>query len=211
MVNLQCTRIDRYVEMELTTTRNVGQAFTWGIMGNEALQAIQDLRWMIALCIILIIADYRFGAAESRKRHKEAKEDNNSTLAKMWEYRLSRAVRRTCNKFIDYMTLLLIFCILGLAVTEPYGICSHIITSGIAIIIAWGCEICSIFGHFCYLRGINIKAPKVTWKSVFVFLGRLLAGFAKTKDEDLGNALDDTITQTLTEENNKNADNKDAT
>ena len=112
----------------------------------------------------------------------------------MYEFRFSRAVRRTCNKFIDYMTLLLIFCIMGFAVTEPYGICSHIITAGAAAIIACICELFSIGGHFLYLRGINMHKPNITWKSTFIFLGRLFASFAKTKDEDLGNALDDTIT-----------------
>lgn len=180
------------------TTRNVGQAFTWGVMGGEAIQAIQDLRWMIAFCIVLIIADFRFGRAESKKRHKEALATNNATLAKLTEFHLSRAIRRTCNKFIDYMTLLLVFCILGYAVTEPYGWCDHIVTAGIAMLIAFVCELCSIAGHFLYLK--DVRKPDISWKSAFVFFGRFLAGFAKTKDEDLGNALEDTITQTLNEE-----------
>jgi hypothetical protein len=55
------------------------------------------------------------------------------------------------------------------------------------------------------LKGINVHKPDVTWKSFLVFAGRLAAGFAKTKDEDFGNALDDTITKTLNED--KNEDN----
>lgn len=207
MVNLQKIYIKYNNEMDLISSRNIGQAFTWSIMGNEAIQAIQDLRWIIALCVILIIADYRFGREESKKKHKEALEQGNATLAKMYEFRFSRAVRRTCNKFIDYMTLLLVFCILGFAVTEPYGICNHVITAGIAAIIACICELFSIGGHFLYLKNINVHKPNITWKSFFVFIGRLLAGFAKTKDEDLGIALDDTITQTLND-NQKNNDNE---
>ena len=180
------------------TTRNIGQGFAWGTMGAEALQAIQDLRWMIALCVLLIIADYRFGCAESKKRHKAALEAGNTTLAKLWEFRLSRAIRRTCNKFIDYMTLLLVFCLIGFAITEPYGLCSHVITAGAAMIIACVSELCSIFGHFLYLKGVEV--PKLTWKSVGIFFARLAAGFARTKSPDLGDALEETIAKTLEEE-----------
>ena len=190
--------------IDMNSTRNVGQAFTWGVMGGEAIQAIQDLRWMIAFCIVLIIADFRFGRAESKKRHKEAVVAGNATLAKMTEFHMSRAIRRTCNKFIDYMTLLLVFCILGYAVTEPYGLCDHVVTAGIAMIIAFACEVCSIAGHFLYLK--DVHKPDVSWKSAFVFLGRFAAGFARTKDEDLGNALDETIEQTLRESEKKKED-----
>lgn len=188
--------VDNY-QMDIVTTRNIGQAFTWSVMGSEAIQAIQDLRWMLVLCVILIIADYRFGREESSKRYQEAIEAKDSMLAKMYEFHFSRAIRRTCNKFVDYMTLLLIFCVFGFAVTEPYGICDHVFTAGIAVIIAWICEIASIIGHFLYLKGITVKKPDITWRSFFTFIGKLLASFAKKKDEDLGTALDETITQTL--------------
>ena len=178
--------------------RNAGQAFMWGTMGGEAINAIQDLRWMLVLVCVLIIADYRFGRAESRKKYKDAVAVGNATLAKMTEFHMSRAIRRTCNKFIDYMTLLLVFCIVGLAITEPYGICDHVICAGLAIIIASVCELASIFGHFLYLKGV--EKPKLTWTGIGLFLGRVLASFAKTKSPDLGEALDETITQTFTEE-----------
>jgi len=177
------------------TGRNIGQAFAWGTMGGEAVGAIHDMRWMLVLCVILIVADFRFGISESKKRHKEAVVSGDKTLAKLWEFRLSRAIRRTCNKFIDYMTLLLVFCLLGFAVTEPYGVCSHVLTAGVAMIIACVCELCSIFGHFLYLKGVEI--PHITWRSVGIFLGRFIAGFARTKDPDLGDALDDTIVKTF--------------
>ena len=182
-------------------SRNIGQAFTWGVMGSEAIQAIHDLRWMIVLCILLIVADFRFGLVESKKRHKEALEIGNATLAKLTEFHLSRAIRRTCNKFIDYMTLLLVFCVIGFAVTEPYGICNHVITSGVAMIIACICEICSIMGHFLYIKGI--ETPKLTWKSVGVFFARLAAAFAKTKSPDLGDALEETLAKTLEQDEKK--------
>lgn len=187
------------------TGRNIGQAFTWGVMGSEAIGAIHDLRWMLVLCVLLIVADFRFGRCESKKRHKAALKAGNETLAKLWEFRLSRAIRRTCNKFIDYMTLLLVFCLIGFAITEPYGLCSHIITAGVAMIIACVSELCSIFGHFLYLRGVEV--PKLTWKSVGIFFARLAAGFARTKSPDLGEALEETLAKTL-EEDKKGENNE---
>ena len=180
------------------TTRNIGQGFTWGIMGNEALEAVQDLRWMIVLIIILIIADFRFGRRESKKRHEEAVKVGNNTLAKLTEFRTSRAIRRTFNKFVDYMTWLLMACVLGLAITEPNGWCSHVLCAGIVMLVPCVCELCSIAGHFFYLKGVEL--PRLTWSNVGLFFGRLVAGFARTKSPDLGDALDETITKTLAKE-----------
>ena len=179
--------------MDIVSSRNVGQVFTWGVMGNEAVHAVQDLRWMIVLCIVLIVADFRFGRAESKKLYKKAEAQGNETLMKLYEFRLSRAVRRTCNKFVDYMTLLLVFCITGLALTEPYGLCSHVITAGAAMIIACGCELYSIAGHFCYLKGIKVSKEAFSLKNIFLFLGRFIANLLKKKDADLGEALEETI------------------
>ena len=176
---------------------NVGKGFTWAIMGTEAIQAIQDLRWMIVCCILLIICDFRFGRAESRKRHKEALKRGDTAVAQLTEFHFSRAVRRTCNKFVDYMTLLLVFCVMGYALTEPYGLCDHTLTAGVAVIIACVCELASIGGHFLYLKGI--EKPKLSWNSVMLFLGRVAAGFAKTKDEGFGEALEETLEQTFNE------------
>ena len=173
-------------------------------MGGEAIQAIHDMRWMLVLVVILIAADFRFGMADSKKRHKEAVHIGNKTLAKMTEFHFSRAVRRTCNKFVDYMMLLLVFCLIGFAITEPYGICNHVITAGVAMIIACVCELCSIGGHFLYIKGLS--TPRLTWANVGLFLGRLAAGFARTKSPDLGDALDETIAKTLNTEKQEEYD-----
>ena len=64
-----------------------------------------------------------------------------------------------------------------------------------AVIFAYVCEIASIFGHILVVKGI--EKPKFTWSSTGLFLGRVLASFAKTKSEDFGNALDETVQQTF--------------
>lgn len=181
----------------ITTTTAGKGAVVWAVMVNEITAVLFDLRWMIVACVFLIYLDFHFGSAESRLRHKKALEDNNATLAKMYEFHLSRAIRRTFNKGVDYLTWLLAFTLMGMAICEPLGICSHVITAAAAVLVACIVEIYSAAGHFCYLKGINVPKVNVTWKSFFVFLGRFAAGFARTKDEDLGNALDETIEQTL--------------
>jgi hypothetical protein len=47
------------------------------IMWNEAQKTIFDLRWMIVLCVILIVVDFYYGTRESRRHYEEAKIENN--------------------------------------------------------------------------------------------------------------------------------------
>lgn len=182
------------MNMNVESLRNVVQATMWGMMGGEAIYAIQNLRWMLMAMVALIIVDFRFGRSESRKRMEDARKAGDHQLAETYKFRMSRAIRRTCNKFIDYITLLLVFCVLGLAITEPYGLCSHVMTSGVAVVIAAACELCSIAGHFAYLKGVTL--PKFTGGGILLFIGRLAAGFARTKDADLGTAIDEAIDKT---------------
>lgn len=79
-----------------------GKAIVWGTMGMECITAIYDLRWMIVLIVVLIVADFWFGLSESLFKHEE--------------FRFSRAGRRTCNKLVDYLTYLLLGAVIGLAI-----------------------------------------------------------------------------------------------
>ena len=51
-------------------TTSTGQAFVVGTMSTEALTALFDLRWMLVLIVVLIVADFWFGVSESYKRHE---------------------------------------------------------------------------------------------------------------------------------------------
>ena len=90
-----------------TTTR----ATLWAGMGAEAINALYDLRWMILLAAVLILADFWWGVSESLK--------NNI------DFRFSRAGRRTCNKCVDYLCYLLLGTLIGLAICEPLDIATH--------------------------------------------------------------------------------------
>lgn len=48
-------------------TTSTGKAFVVGTMSAEALTALFDLRWMLVLIVVLIVADFWFGVSESLK------------------------------------------------------------------------------------------------------------------------------------------------
>ena len=78
------------MEMAGNITTSTGKAFVVGTMSTEALTALFDLRWMLVLIVVLIVADFWFGVSESLKKREH--------------FRFSRAGRRTCNKAVDYVT-----------------------------------------------------------------------------------------------------------
>ena len=123
------------------TTGQAGKLFIWAAWGTEALGVLYDLRWMLALVVVLILADFWWGVSDS--------------LHKRQEFRFSRAGRRTCNKAVDYMTYLLVGSLLGLAVFEPLGWTTHTVTAAVGL--GFGCvwEIDSIIGHVCSVHGVT--------------------------------------------------------
>lgn len=48
-------------------TTSTGKAFVVGTMSAEALTALFDLRWMLVLIVVLIVADFWFGVGEPKK------------------------------------------------------------------------------------------------------------------------------------------------
>lgn len=138
-------------------------------LGTEAFDAIFDLRWMLILIVLLILADFWFGVSESIKKHEH--------------FRFSRAGRRTCNKFGDYFFYLIIGCVLGLAIFEPLGWADHTTTAAVGL--GFGCiwEVDSIVGHVCALHGIKNKFS----------VKRFIIALIKRKDKELGEAVEDAM------------------
>lgn len=48
--------LDRKIDNNMTTSS--GKAIVLGTMGGEALLALYDLRWMLILIVVLILADF---------------------------------------------------------------------------------------------------------------------------------------------------------
>lgn len=148
-------------------TTGTGKAFVVGTMGGEALTVLFDLRWMLVLIVVLILADFWFGVSASLYKHEH--------------FRFSRAGRRTCNKAVDYITYLLVGSVLGMAIFEPLGWAMHTTTAAVGL--GFGCvwEIDSIVGHACELHGIRNRFS----------VKRFLISLIKRKDRDVGDAVED--------------------
>lgn len=150
--------------MNVTTKTTV-----WAVMLTEAVNVLFDLRWMLVLVIALITADLWWGISESRKNGVEI--------------RFSRAGRRTCNKFVDYMTYLIIGALLGMAIFEPLDMATHTVTAAIALGLGCLFELDSIIGHVAAIHGGK-------WR---FSVKRFLVALVKKKNEDLGDAVEDAL------------------
>lgn len=155
--------------MNMENSNTGGKFLVWYTMGDEALTALYDLRWMLVAVIVLIVSDFWFGISDSMRRNEA--------------FRFSRAGRRTCNKAVDYLTYLLIGSTLGMAIFEPLGWAGHVTTAAVGL--GFGClwEIDSIIGHACALHG-------VAWR---FSVKRLLLELLKKKNHDLGEAVEEAM------------------
>lgn len=109
-------------------------------IGLEFMNLIYDFRWMILLALVLVIGDFWFGIRESQYVGTPI--------------RKSRACRRTINKFIDYILYILMGAFLGKALGSPFGF-DPMIVAAIVMILCYGFEIDSIYGHICVLHGVK--------------------------------------------------------
>lgn len=164
--------------MVADTTRSVGaQGLGWAVLGSEATGALYDLRWMLIFMLVLIMTDFWWGCRELKMKRDRA----SSKLERdKYKFHFSRAGRRTLNKVVDYLTYLLLGCVVGFAVTEPLDLASHITTAAIGI--GAGClfELASITGHVFATHDLKLK---INWK-------RFVVSLVKSKSEELGDAID---------------------
>ncbi len=142
---------------------------------------LYDMRWMITLALILIIADLWFGVSASRHRGEKV--------------RKSRAGRRTFNKLIDYLCYIFIGVAIGKAIAEPYGI-DPIITAITAMVLCYCFEIDSIYEHILELHDIKVKYS--IWK--------LLAFILTLRFKQFASAIED-ISKQYENNNNKEENN----
>jgi len=175
------------------------KAVLWGAIGQELIGVVYDLRYMVICSIALILADLWWGYSESRVRLSHAKEIGNATLQDKFKWHKSRAGRRTANKIVDYLTYLVVGALIGLAITEPMEICSHVWSAALGLGIGCACEIASIIGHIAYVK-IGIEVSMVdAWRAFVRFLGRLI----KVKSTEIGEAVEGLGDETATHHNNE--------
>lgn len=170
---------------------NFGNSLIWVAFADEGLQCVRDLRWMIVLSIVLIFTDFWWGWSHSRMKYMKAKTDAEREKLR---FHKSKAIRRSANKFVDYLTYLLVGGVLGLAILEPLGICDHVISAAVGLGLGCVADMMSIVGHYCAVKGIDFDA--------WAFLKKLVVIFVKKKNEDMGEALEETIKTDKYEDNN---------
>ena len=164
---------------------NTGTRFLGGLLSAEMIAVFYDMRWMLLLIALCVIADFRYGWGESSRRYSEAEKAGDKLLMVQYKWRTSRAVRRSCNKIIDYIVWVVVGMAIGMAILEPIGV-NHIFGGVGATAIAVVCEAKSFFGHFFYLHGVNVEQKTITG-----FIKAIIVALAKSKNETFGEALED--------------------
>lgn len=134
---------------------------------GEVLQALYDLRWAVLFIIMLVITDFWSGLTASVKVKGE-------------NFRLSRALRRTIAKFLEYISYIIFGLFLAKALLEPFGWANNTTGAAVGASIAFFIEIDSIYGHICDLHGIKHRFS----------IKRLFISYIKSKDKDLGDAIE---------------------
>ncbi len=170
-----------------TNTSSGVRGFGFLIMGEEIMYMLAEARYALLLLVLLIIADFRFGRRESSVRCNDAKARKDTYLAAKYQWRTSRAVRRSINKLLDYVLFAVLGLFIGVQLLEPTGIDRIWGTYGAMALVAY-CELKSIFGHFLFLHGRGVSPSHLT-----AFIERFIVILAKKKNEDVGNALDEAI------------------
>lgn len=174
--------IDNYTGMN-TGTRVLGIAF----MGNEFVTIIYDARWLLAVITLCVAADFWYGWSESRKRYEAARAKKDKIVMAEYRWRTSRAIRRTVNKLVDYVVWVSLGTFTGFAILKPLG-ADYMLGGIVATAVAIGCEAKSFIGHFFFLHGVKIEE-----KSVKGFLKAFVVAFAKRKNADIGEALEEAM------------------
>lgn len=148
----------------------IGGAGIATLFGAELIGVLFSLRWVILFIVALVITDFWSGLTASVKVRKE-------------DFRLSRALRRTIVKFLEYINFIVFGLLLAKACLEPFGIGTDLTGGAIGAACALLIEFDSIYGHICDLHGIS---NRLSVKRIFV-------AWLKRKNEDLGEAVDEAI------------------
>ena len=159
---------------------SAGNATSATLLSEQVIPFLLDAGWLIVLPILMVSVDCWFGISESKQRKETI--------------RFSGAGWKTLRKLLDYYTLLTLGFVVGHILPEYMGItvseaCFY------SILIPSFFDLCSIIGHILILKGIKVSFRR--------FLVNLFVGFVKTKNEDIGNVLEEGINKELDNNNIK--------
>lgn len=172
------------------------------ILYSEITQMIVDSRWILIAVVLCCLLDFRLGCKESGLHRTEAEKEGNKVMTEFYKFHRSRAVRRSANKFIDYVLLMLVFEAIGAAFL-PYVGLRYIYGAWAGGLIACGCELSSAGGHFLYIHGIKVKKRNIKGY-LMAFAKALAVAFARQKaGEEVGEAVEEAFTMAESETENK--------
>ena len=172
------------------------------IFYSEITQMIVDSRWILIAIVLCCALDFRLGTKESAKRKEAADKEGNKMLGDLYKFHRSRAVRRTMNKFVDYVLLMMVFEAIGAAFLPCVGV-PYIYGAWVGGLIACGCELSSAGGHFLYNHGIKVEKRNAKGYAL-AFAKALAVAFARQKGgEQVGEAVEEAF-----EEANEDMKNK---
>ena len=166
------------------TVHSVGNATFATVYSEQVIPFLFEAGWLLILPVIMVSVDCWFGISESIKRKEEI--------------RFSGAGWKTLRKLLDYYTLLTLGFVIGHILPESFGI-TILEASFYSVLVPSLFDLCSIVGHILNLRGINISLKR--------FIINLVVGFVKTKNCDMGTALEEGLNKELDNTNNKNNKN----
>lgn len=149
---------------------NAGGVVIAGALYAELLQVLYDLRWAVLFILVLVFTDFWSGLSASVKVRGE-------------DFRLSRALRRTIVKFLEYVNFIIFGLVLSKACLIPFGLGNDNTGGAIGACLAMLIEFDSIYGHICDLHGIRNR----------VSVKRFFVAWLKKKNEDAGEALEEVL------------------
>ena len=164
------------------------------IFYSEITQMITDSRWILIAVALFCIFDFRLGCKESAKRKDAADKDGNTMLSDLYRFHRSRAIRRSANKFVDYVLLMMVSEAFGEAFLPYIGV-PYIYGAWVGGLIACGCELSSAAGHFIYIHGINVEKRSIRGYA-YAFFKAMAVCFARQKGGDqIGEAVEDAFNE----------------
>ena len=171
------------------------------IFYSEITQMVVDSRWILIAVVLCCLLDFRLGCKESAIHKTAADKDGNKVMGEFYRFHRSRAVRRSANKFVDYILLMLVFEAIGAAFLPFVGL-RYIYGAWAGGLIACGCELSSAGGHFLYIHGVKVERKNAKGY-ILAFVKALAVAFARQKGgEQVGEAVEDAF-----EEAGKNGGN----
>ena len=173
--------------MEITNTSSTATHFAGFFMAEEIFFMLQEARFAFLIVMLLIIADFRFGRRESAYRYEQAIKNKDSYSENKYRWRTSRAIRRSLNKLLDYILIALLGLFLGQQFLVPFDI-ARIWGTYCAVALVCFCEIQSIISHFLYLHDAGVMPSQA-----INLIKRFTIIFAKKKDKDMGEAIEETL------------------